>query len=80
MELLRLIESTERGRKATRGQHSTILSIVNGLEKGFKRQFGGGEDGEGELLIEDSAVNGTWHLVYANPGRYGGWVGGWVGW
>ena len=68
MELLRLIERTERGRKATRGQHATILSIVKGLEKGFARQFEG-EGGEmGEVVIEDSAVNGTWHLVYANPG------------
>jgi len=68
MELLRLIERTERGRKATRGQHATILSIVKGLEKGFARQFEGEEGEEGEVVIEDSAVNGTWHLVYANPG------------
>ncbi|TFJ87048.1 hypothetical protein NSK_001382 [Nannochloropsis salina CCMP1776] len=68
MELLRLIECTERGRKATRGQHSMILSIVQGLERGFARQFKDEEGGNGEVVIEDSAVNGTWHLVYANPG------------
>lgn len=68
MELLRLIERTERGRRATRGQHATILSIVKGLEKGFARQFEREEGNMGEVVIEDSAVNGTWHLVYANPG------------
>jgi hypothetical protein len=66
MELLRLIENTERGRKATRGQHTTILQIVSELEKGFQRQFSKGSDFP---VIEDSAVNGSWHLVYANPGN-----------
>jgi hypothetical protein len=36
MELLRLIETTERGRKATRGQHAAILQIVGALERGFQ--------------------------------------------
>lgn len=67
MELLRLIENTERGRKATRGQHTTILQIVSELEKGFQRQFANGNDDF--PVIEDSAVNGSWHLVYANPGN-----------
>lgn len=36
MELLRLIETTERGRQATRGQHAAILQIVGALERGFQ--------------------------------------------
>ena len=36
MELLRLIETTERGRKATRGQHAAILQIIGALERGFQ--------------------------------------------
>lgn len=36
MELLRLIETTERGRKATRGQHAAILEIIGALERGFQ--------------------------------------------
>jgi hypothetical protein len=36
MELLRLIETTERGRRATRGQHAAILQIIAALERGFQ--------------------------------------------
>ena len=39
MELLRLIETTERGRKATRGQHAAILEIIAALERGFQVRF-----------------------------------------
>lgn len=67
MELLRLIETTERGRKATKGQHTTILKIISDLEGRFLQELKKGRPDD--LAVEDSAVNGSWHLVYANPGN-----------
>jgi len=72
MDLLRLVETTERGRKASRTQHETIVKIVRELEGVFARQLSKGQNEEAPVEIEDRVEKGSWHLVYANNGEADG--------